>query len=121
MFVYFIQEGKGNHGYIKIGVSNNVNKRLDSLQTGNPRKLTLMASIKCDTPNNAYRLEKKLHKKFKSQCIRGEWFSGMINLNSIQETFNTKPDNYEKDRAEYIDKPSKTKKKSKYIKGNPKH
>ena len=119
MYVYFIQEGRGNHGHIKIGVSNNVNNRLDSLQTGNPRKLTLMASIKCRSINDAYRLEKKLHKKFKPHRVRGEWFSGLIKLNAIQEPFDIEPDNYEKERAEYIDKPSRIKKKSKRIKGNP--
>ena len=119
MYVYFIQEGKGNHGHIKIGKSRNVNERLKSLQTGNPRKLTLMASIRCKTANDAYRLEKKLHKKFKSHHVRGEWFSGMIRLNSIQEAFEIEPDNYEKDRPGYIDEPSKIKKKSKQIRGNP--
>jgi len=119
MYVYFIQEGKGSYGYIKIGKSNNVDKRLDSLQTGNPRKLTLMASIKCKTPNDALRLEKKLHIKFKKENIRGEWFSGLINLNSVEDVFHIEPDNYEKERPDYIDKPSKTKKKSKRIKGNP--
>jgi len=118
MYVYFIQEGRGKHGSIKIGKSSNINKRLKSLQTGNPRKLTLMATIKCTTPNNAHRLESKLHLMFKADRVRGEWFNGLINLNLIQETFEIEPDNYEKARAEYIDAPSKIKKKSKRIKGN---
>lgn len=118
MYVYFIQEGRGEHGSIKIGKSNNVDKRLKSLQTGNPRKLTLMALIKCRTPNDAHRLESKFHLMFKNDRVLGEWFSGMIDLNLIQETFDIEPDNYEKAKAAYIDAPSKIKKKTKRIKGN---
>jgi len=96
MYVYFIQEGKGNHGNIKIGKSNDVDKRLKSLQTGNPRKLTLMASIKCKSPDDAFKLESKFHLKFQDKQIRGEWFGGDIRLNEIQEDFEIEPDNYEK-------------------------
>ena len=119
MYVYFIQEGKGKCGSIKIGKSKDVAKRLKSLQTGNPRKLTLMALIKCKTPNDAHRLEGKFHLMFKTDGVRGEWFNGTINLNLIQESFEIEPDNYEKEKAAYIDTPSKIKKKTKRIKGNP--
>lgn len=99
MYVYFIQEGKGSRGNIKIGKSNDVDKRLKSLQTGNPRKLTLMASIKCKSPDDAFKLERKFHAKFKSSQIRGEWFSGNIRLNEIQDDFYIEPDNYRKQES----------------------
>lgn len=91
MFVYFIQDGKGNGGAIKIGKAKNVQSRLDALQIGNPRKLSIMATIKCKSCKEAEKLEKELHKKFKYYRIRGEWFSGNIKLHSIQESFDIDP------------------------------
>ena len=96
MYVYFIQEGRGSHGNIKIGKANNVDKRLNSLQTGNPRKLTIMASIKCKCVLDALKLEKRLHNKFKANRVRGEWFDSKIRLSSIQEEFNIEPDKHKK-------------------------
>ncbi|ATW24152.1 GIY-YIG nuclease family protein [Candidatus Formimonas warabiya] len=67
-YVYFIQAGY--EGPIKIGSSNNVEKRLNSLQTSCPDKLMVLHFT---TGGRA--LEKYLHKKFEKHVKHGEWFS----------------------------------------------
>lgn len=67
-FVYFIAD---NNGLVKIGVAKNPKKRLKELQTASPRKLNLISTVESD---NAFRLEGKLHRRFKEKCVSGEWF-----------------------------------------------
>ena len=83
MYVYFVKAGR--NGPIKIGVAMNVKKRMETLQTGNHLKLNLIAKIKCSSKLEAYSLESQLHKKFKGKHIRGEWFSGTIRLDQVNE------------------------------------
>lgn len=76
MYVYFIQAGE--NGPVKIGVANNVNGRLDQLQTGNHLKLTILKKIKYLSKSNSYHIEGQLHHKFRKYRIRGEWFKPII-------------------------------------------
>ncbi len=55
---------------VKIGVTNDVKKRLDSLQTANPFNLELLKFIE----GNRSR-EQEIHKKFEHLKRNGEWFS----------------------------------------------
>ncbi|MDH5651290.1 MAG: GIY-YIG nuclease family protein [Gammaproteobacteria bacterium] len=72
MYTYFIIENEDNDIHrIKIGFSKEPAKRIKELQTGNSRKLALMGWIETGDAS----LEKRLHKKFKSSRINGEWFS----------------------------------------------
>lgn len=68
-FVYFIQE-QGT-SFVKIGRADDIRKRLDALQTGNPRPLMLIGYIQETGPN----LERKVHAMFRAQSHRGEWFA----------------------------------------------
>lgn len=82
MYVYFIMAG--NKKAIKIGHAVNVDRRLKELRIGNHLELALIASLKCDNKAHAITLEKKFHRLFSNQHIRGEWFSGNINLNNLK-------------------------------------
>lgn len=82
-FVYLVQQGYT--GPIKIGLSDNVCKRIEELQTGNPVELLLIAAIGPMSRKKAEQLEKSLHKKFRHKRIRGEWFKQNINLAGIKE------------------------------------
>lgn len=73
-YVYFIQS---TNKLVKIGVTNNLSARLKQLQTGSPGKLKLLGSIKTNDP---YKLEKRLHNKYKNMRVNGEWF----NVNEMQ-------------------------------------
>ena len=64
--VYFIAVGDEA---IKIGVSQNVEARMASLQTGNYEKLRLIGSIPGDVTT-----EKKFHRVFAKYHVHGEWF-----------------------------------------------
>ena len=84
MNVYFIQ-CNGKNGPIKIGVTSQLKERLETLQTGNPYELRLITSIKLRNMEEAFSLEKKLHKKFRRFLIRGEWFSSKIRISDVWE------------------------------------
>ena len=73
-WVYFIEEVpiKGDlmkRGNIKIGTSFDVEARLRSCQTGNPRDLQVLGVMA-----GGCEIESVLHRKFKQHRIRGEWF-----------------------------------------------
>jgi len=91
MYVYFIRAG--HTGPIKIGVASNVDRRLDTLQTGNHMELFLVAKIKCQSKTHAYSIENALHKKFKGKRIRGEWFMPNIKISEIEEFNNVTKSN----------------------------
>ena len=67
-FIYLITDKE----YTKIGATSyNVNKRLNELQTGNPKKLEIIGSYRV---KNKLTTEKFLHNKFKEKNVLGEWF-----------------------------------------------
>ena len=68
-YVYLIQMGR-NRAY-KIGISNDPQKRLESMQTANPYKLKLLHTIKAD---NAATAEEELHRLLYATRMEGEWF-----------------------------------------------
>lgn len=63
--VYFIRSGNA----VKIGVSDNVGKRIEQLKTSTHRKLRLVGLA-----DGGIGLEKELHTRFAAYRIRGEWF-----------------------------------------------
>lgn len=65
--VYLIQSDI----FYKIGYTTDLDKRLRSLQTGNPKPLTVAAVVEIDHPA---RLENELHRMFRSLQVSGEWF-----------------------------------------------
>lgn len=65
--VYFILNKENNH--VKIGFSNNPDKRLGQLQTSCSHDLKLILSFYGDKD-----VEKYLHNKFKQFHIKNEWF-----------------------------------------------
>lgn len=79
---YFIRSGE----LVKIGVSNNVQRRLKQLTTGNGRSMELLGVI----PEN---IEKQLHSLFAQYRVNGEWFKfGPIKnkINQILKEYATK-------------------------------
>lgn len=65
--VYCIQAVNG--GPIKIGASENPDKRLKELQTGHPHSLAIIGTFP-----GGYRLEGQLHRYFADERTYGEWF-----------------------------------------------
>lgn len=86
-YLYIIGNDKG---YIKVGVSNNPERRVKQLQTGNEHKLTLLFTeeFECDRKHLLH-IEKAVHKALRgmsTKCI-GEWFC--IDENKMDSIKNT--------------------------------
>ena len=66
MVVYFMKQGKSN--YYKIGFTRNLEKRLSSIQSHNPFKITVYHFIKAECS-----YEKFLHRQYDDCRVKGEW------------------------------------------------
>jgi hypothetical protein len=85
-YVYIVQEVKASAtAPIKIGVASNVQRRLEGLQTCNPRELKIKALFGPMSRAAAYSLEDHLHKNLAPYHLRGEWFSGKA-LSALAES-----------------------------------
>ena len=75
MYVYAI---RNNHtGRVKLGISQNPERRLKELQIGNDCELELVAFRKAE---NRFKDEKALHRENAPYCVRGEWFDDGISF-----------------------------------------
>lgn len=71
-YLYAISDGEN----IKLGMSSNVNNRLKSLQTANPKTLSVIWKYYTGKEiKNARICEKRLHTACKRFKLNGEWFS----------------------------------------------
>jgi len=70
MFIYVIGT---DDNYQKIGFTKDVNKRLATLQTGNPTKLKIH-HFEAVPQDRVRILERKLHKELNHIRLKGEWF-----------------------------------------------
>ena len=68
-YVYLIEDI--NNNTYKIGVAKDIDKRMQSLQTGNVCQLRLVTSFKTEYP---YRLESMMHKSLEQYREHNEWF-----------------------------------------------
>jgi T5orf172 domain. len=64
-FVYFIKGGDS----VKIGMANDVRRRLNDLQVGSPIELQLIGIML-----GGRTVELRLHERFKAHRLNGEWF-----------------------------------------------
>jgi len=83
MYVYFIRAGKA--GPIKIGIASDVERRIADMQTGNAYILESILTIPCKSRIHAQSVENSLHAFFRKQRIRGEWFTGNINIKKVEK------------------------------------
>jgi predicted GIY-YIG superfamily endonuclease len=68
-YVYLISDSN-TYNY-KIGISNNPEKRIKELQTGNENKLKIIHKVLCENYKN---VETALHNQYSFLEINGEWF-----------------------------------------------
>jgi hypothetical protein len=62
-------EGYGEGVHVKIGFTTDVEERLRTLQTGNPKELNIQGLFNGDRDT-----EKELHELFEAFHVRGEWY-----------------------------------------------
>ena len=79
-------------GSYKVGVSGNINKRINTLSIGNPFDIKLVYETEELTSNSAYFIESLVHEELKEYNIRGEWFNCELNLiiNTLRLKIGTK-------------------------------
>ena len=82
---------------MKIGYSDDPDRRLKELQTGNPYKIKICFALPCATKKDAVRMEANLHRlvtaKYRRLC--GEWFliyGDIIKLIRDAQKLTGKPD-----------------------------
>jgi|APSaa5957512493_1039668.scaffolds.fasta_scaffold107754_1 hypothetical protein len=68
---YFVNDGSA----IKIGVSDDIDRRLPELQTGNSQPLILLAYIPCRNKFAAEDQERRSQNHFMDFHLQGEWYS----------------------------------------------
>ena len=85
-YVYLIRE-LGSDGFFKIGITNNLKQRISTIQTGNPRKVEYVDTIKCWSQSQAREIEAFLHGVLNNARANGEWFLDNVNDVSIVDVF----------------------------------
>lgn len=71
--VYFVQQGEG--GPVKIGVTDNVVRRVKELEGLRGARLTLLAAMP-----GTMELEQAIHQAFAPYRIEGEWFQPVADV-----------------------------------------
>lgn len=69
-FIYVIAESSS--GPCKIGYAKDPIKRLAAIQTGNPRKLGIVHTVRV---HHARIIEGRIHSSLSDRAMSGEWFS----------------------------------------------
>jgi hypothetical protein len=82
--IYFIFNERANA--VKIGTAREPDARLESLQVGSPDPLILLLEIP-----GGLKFEARLHARFQSLCIRGEWFRADPELMAEVERLRASP------------------------------
>lgn len=74
-FIYIISPSRHQNGPVKIGISDNPQKRLKQIQTGHPEKIEIKHLEEISTRRKTLELEKNLHRDFSIYRSHGEWFN----------------------------------------------
>lgn len=74
-YVYIMQSGEKKNAPIKIGMSQDPNRRVSDLQTGNPFLISLKGMIPFPTRREALDFERYLHSTVGGFEYYGEWFN----------------------------------------------
>lgn len=75
-FVYFIEAKNGERrSPVKVGVANDIGKRIKELQCGNHMRLSEMSRVRFDSRKSAHLFESKMHSYLRDNHLSGEWFN----------------------------------------------
>jgi len=81
MFLYIFSAGKKLN---KVGISKNVERRLQSLNHGSPIDILFAFKLPMDSETDARYLERQVLSHLKNRKVRGEWLSATVE--EIKET-----------------------------------
>lgn len=71
-YIYFISQMDTEK--TKVGITNNLPRRMRQIQTGNDKPLSLIGYIEYDTRTEARAEERRIHKLWQTKRLAGEWF-----------------------------------------------
>jgi Meiotically up-regulated gene 113 len=74
--VYVIADGFCH----KVGIADNVERRLATLQTGHPNKLEVISVFTFPTRHAALAVEREAHRRLDRHRVGGEWFNADRNM-----------------------------------------
>lgn len=72
-YVYVLQQGSG--GPVKIGIANDIKRRVMALNTGASIALDVLKSHEMEDASHSRLVERYLHKILDKHRLNGEWFS----------------------------------------------
>jgi predicted GIY-YIG superfamily endonuclease len=84
MYLYVIQAKEIDKVVHKIGITNDLEKRLKNIRTGNPYPVEYVFYQEMD---NASKLERWLHLHFKKYKLEGEWFHTITLMDIRKQIF----------------------------------
>ena len=70
-YIYFLDD---HNGHIKIGITDNIERRMKQLQTGNALELSLVHYIRVNSMHDAFELEALLHHALNNYKVKNEWY-----------------------------------------------
>ncbi len=71
-FLYILTMNESS--LFKVGVTNDIDKRLSNIQTGNPLKINVFF---CQQIDEAYKIESRIKIKYSKYIKNGEWYEGI--------------------------------------------
>ncbi|MEL0099663.1 MAG: GIY-YIG nuclease family protein [Opitutae bacterium] len=85
-YIYFISQM--DTAKTKVGITNNLPRRLRQIQTGNDKPLSLIGYIEYDTRTEARIEERRIHKLWQTKRLAGEWFDlGETDLDELARIY----------------------------------
>ena len=83
-YVYFIRADNA----VKIGHTNNIDKRVSKFQTGNHNQIEVLLQIPISDIKKVHLLEKSFHRWFRTYHIQKEWFKYSNLMQSVIDAIN---------------------------------
>ena len=77
--------------FVKIGYTNDPNKRLECIQTCCPYEVSIVGLFPYLTELAARDMEKSLHKRFEKFRVRGEWYKSIKVLGFLRKSNQIEP------------------------------
>jgi len=84
MYLYVIEAKEDNRVVHKIGITHDLEKRINNIRTGNPYPVEYVFYQEMD---NASKVERWLHIQFKKYRLEGEWFHTITLLDIRKKIF----------------------------------
>lgn len=97
MYLYAITTERDSA--VKFGITEDIDRRMQNMQTANPEELALLSVVKFPNKATAAAYERRIHSLLSPDRIRGEWFSNTALVNEVVDSlqeFQVFPNNWQR-------------------------